>query len=140
MYNIFYAIFAIPVGLFYDKIGRKRIITLGYFLFTITTFGFAYFKTLPALIVLFGFYGIVYALVEGNQRAFISDLATRKVRATALVFFYTTTGILTLISSLLAGFLWHHISPEATFIFGGCISFIAGILFFAFRNIFPKKV
>ena len=143
LYNIFYAIFAIPLGMLYDKIGRKKVIISGYLLFCFTTLGFAFAKTLPAFIALFILYGIFYATIEGNQRAYVADLAHKELKSTALGTFYTITGSLTLCSSLIAGFLWRYINSKAVFIFGSTTSLLAIILFLVFyqtlkRN--PKSI
>lgn len=136
LFNVFYVIFAVPFGTLSDKIGRKKVIASGYLLFSLTSLGFALFNSLSALIVLFALYGIVYAMVEGNQKAFVSDLSTEELRTTALGTFHTATGLVALPASLIAGLLWESISPNATFIYGSVISIISVILFITFsRNI-----
>jgi len=133
LFNIFYAVFAIPFGALSDKIGRKKVITFGYLLFSLTCLGFAFFNSLAAFIVLFALYGIVYAIVDGNQRAFVSDLSTEKLRATALGTFHTATGLVALPASLIAGFLW-QITPTITFIYGSILSMASVLLFLIFKN------
>ncbi|MBD3231190.1 MFS transporter [Candidatus Dependentiae bacterium] len=138
LYNIFYALFAIPVGIFYDKIGRKRIINLGYFLFSLICLGFIFAKTLPMFIFLFILYGMAYASIETNQRTYVADLSSKTTRGTALGMFYTLTGFLTLLSSIVAGILWQKINSTAPFIFGFITSSLAVILFFACAKKFKK--
>ncbi len=133
LFNIFYAVFAIPFGALSDKIGRKKVIIFGYLLFSLTCLGFAFFNSLAAFIVLFALYGIVYAIVDGNQRAFVSDLSTEKLRATALGTFHTATGLVALPASLIAGFLW-QITPTITFIYGSILSMASVLLFLIFKN------
>ncbi|KAA0000091.1 MAG: MFS transporter [Thermoplasmata archaeon] len=133
LFNIFYALFAIPFGKLSDKIGRKKVIGFGYLLFSLTSLGFAFFNSLMAFIILFALYGIVYAIVDGNQRAYVSDLSPERLRATALGTFHTVIGLASLPSSLIAGFLW-QINPSATFIYGAAIS-----IFSAISIIFLKK-
>ncbi len=133
LFNIFYAVFAIPFGALSDKIGRKKVITFGYLLFSLTCLGFAFFNSLAAFIVLFALYGVVYAIVDGNQRAFVSDLSTEKLRATALGTFHTATGLVALPASLIAGFLW-QITPTITFIYGSILSMASVLLFLIFKN------
>ncbi|RLI75184.1 MFS transporter, partial [Archaeoglobales archaeon] len=128
LFNIFYAAFAIPFGILSDKIGREKVIALGYLLFSITTLGFAFFDSMLAFVVLFALYGVVFAIIDGNQRAFVSDLSTKELRATALGTYHTTVGLLALPSSLIAGFLW-QISPTATLLFGSVVSFVSVVLF-----------
>lgn len=136
LFNSFYALLAIPFGTLSDRIGRSKVLIFGYFLFSVTCLGFAFFDSLAAFIVLFPLYGVVYAMIDGNQRAFVSDLSTEELRATALGSFHTVIGLVALPASLTAGILWQVISPNATFIYGSVISFIAVILFLIFRDYF----
>jgi MFS family permease len=128
LFNIFYTIFSIPFGILADKIGRKKVILLGYFLFSLTCLGFAFFNSLPAFILLFALYGIVHAILEGNQRAFVSDLSKKELRGTALGTFHTSIGLITLPAGLIAGVLWQNIAPRATFIFGTITSLLSALL------------
>jgi len=137
LFNIFYAVFAVPFGRLSDKIGRKKVIVFGYLLFSLTSLGFAFFNSLTAFMVLFALYGMVYAIVDGNQRAYISDLASEELRATALGTFHTTIGLTALPASLIAGFLW-QINPSIAFIYGAVISIISVVLFIVFKNYFRE--
>lgn len=136
LFNIFYAAFAIPFGALSDKIGRGKVIIFGYLLFSLTSLGFVFFNSLIAFIVLFALYGIVYAIIDGNQRAYVSDLSSQELRATALGTFHTTIGLIALPASLIAGFLWQNIAPNITFIYGSVVSIISVVLFIVFRNYF----
>ncbi|HEX55463.1 MAG: MFS transporter [Candidatus Altiarchaeales archaeon] len=124
LFKTFKVMFSIPFGIISDRIGRKRIIILGYALFSFTCLGFAYLNSLLAFLILFSVYGIADAIIDGNQRAYVSDLSKERVRSTALGTFHTVNGIMTLPSSVIAGFLW-NISHEMTFIYGGIMSLIA---------------
>ena len=130
LFNISYAVLAIPFGTLSDRIGKRRVLIAGYLLFSVTCLGFACFDSLSAFLVLFPLYGVVYAMVDGNQRAFISDLSTADLRATALGTFHTMIGIMTLPASLVAGLLW-NITPthSVTFLFGSAVSVVAALLF-----------
>lgn len=135
LFNIFYASFSVPFGELSDKVGRKKVIVLGYFLFSLTSLGFVFSNSLAGFIVLFTLYGVVYAIVDGNQRAFVSDLSSEKLRATSLGAFHTTIGLAALPASLIAGFLW-QITPTMTFVYGAVVSMVSVVLFIAFRNYF----
>jgi MFS family permease len=133
LFNIFYAGFAIPFGSLSDRIGREKVIILGYLLFSLSSFGFAYFHSVPAFVILFALYGIAYAAIEGNQRAYASDLAPVQLKATALGAFHTTIGLMALPASIIAGFLWQA-APGITFIYGGTVSLASIALFVALAN------
>jgi len=137
LFNIFYAVFAIPFGELSDKIGKRKVIIFGYLLFSLTVLGFIFFNSLIAFIVLFALYGLVYSIIEGNQRAYVSDLSSEKLRATALGTFHTTIGLLALPSSLIAGFLW-QINSNITFIYGAVVSIISVILFIILKDYFKE--
>jgi len=141
LFNSFYAVLAIPFGTLSDRIGREKVLIFGYFLFSLTCLGFAFSDSLAVFLVLFPLYGVVYAMVEGNQRAFVSDLSTEDLRATALGTFHTLIGMITLPASLIAGFLWtitpsHWPTHCLTFLFGFSVSIISVILFLALRKYF----
>ncbi len=133
LFNIFYALFAIPFGNLSDRLGRKKVLLFGYFLFALTCLGFALANSLKAFLFLFPLYGLVYAIIDGNQRAFVSDLAQDKLRATSLGTFHTATGLATLPASLIAGFLWRF-NPSATFIYGMLVSGLASVLLIVFKK------
>ncbi|WP_292459792.1 MFS transporter [Methanothermococcus sp.] len=99
------------------------------FLYALTSFGFAYFHSLNWFILLFALYGISYAIIQGNQRAYVSDLSSDEIRGTALGTFHTVVGLISLPSSLIAGYLW-QINPKITFIYGGIVAFISGAVFY----------
>jgi len=139
LFNIFYAGFAIPLGAASDKIGREKVIILGYLLFSLTSLGFAFLTSLPALIILFALYGISYAAVDGNQRAFVSDLSSPQLKATALGTFHAATGLIAMPANLIAGLLWQKIAPNLTFIYGSILGFISVVLFIALRNYFNTQ-
>ena len=131
LFNVFYASFSIPFGNLSDRIGKKNVLILGYLLFSVTSFGFAFFNSLVAFIILFALYGIVYAIVDANQRAYISDLACEDTKAIALGTFHTVIGLVALPASLIAGFLWQVFGHYVVFLYASLMSIIAVVFFIA---------
>jgi MFS family permease len=125
LFNLVYALLAMPIGIWSDRVGRRKVLALGYALFALTALGFAFVTNLAGLIALFALYGLVYALVDGSERAFVSDLSPGILRGSSLGIYYGAVGVAAILSSLLAGALWAWWGAEATFIFGAGASALA---------------
>jgi len=132
MFNIVYSIFAAPLGILSDRIGREKVIVFGYSLFAVTAAGFAFFDSPAAFVVLFALYGVYQAAIDGTQRALVADLAHERLKATALGTFHTATGLAALPGGLLAGFLWERFSPRVTFLYGAALGLFSVLLFIGF--------
>lgn len=133
LFNIFYASFAIPFGKLSDKIGRKKVLFLGYTIFALTAAGFAFLQSILAYIFLFAFYGIANAIIDSNQRAFVSDLSQTNMQGTGLGAYYTVTGLVALPASIIAGAIWKF-SPQSTFLYCATCSAIAAIFLLVARK------
>jgi MFS family permease len=120
-------------GSFSDKIGRKKILLSGFILYSFVygSFGFISKSNVNYLWFFWIIYGVYYALTEGVEKAFISDLAPQGSKATALGFSQTITGIGLFFASIIAGFLF-TLSPALPFIFGSFTSAISFIIVFIF--------
>ena len=129
LFNVFYSAFAVPFGILSDRIGRRKVLITGYALFGVTALGFAAFSSFYAFIGLFALYGMVNAIVDGNQRAFVSDLSGKEQRATALGTYHTAVGLVALPASLIAGGLYEGVGPRAAFIYGAVLGLAAAVVF-----------
>jgi MFS family permease len=131
MFNLIYALAAIPAGVLSDKIGRRKLIIVGWLVYAAVFVGFAVANAPWHVWLLFAGYGIYYGLVEGVSRAFVADLVPAEKRGTAFGWYYGVLSIALLPASLIAGWMWSAVSPAATFYFGAGLAFIAalGILF-----------
>lgn len=127
LFNLVYAALAMPVGIWSDRVGRRKVLALGYALFALTALGFALVTSLAGLIALFALYGLVYALVDGSERAYVSDLSSVSLRGSSLGLYYGAIGVAAIISSILAGALWAWWGAEATFLFGAGAAALAAI-------------
>jgi len=125
--NVAYAGLAIPAGVLSDRIGRRKVLFMGYGLFAITCLGLALARGWPELILLFALYGGFRALTDGPQRALVSDLVPAEVRGTALGAFHTATGLAALPASLVGGVLW-QMAPRWTFLYGAVLGLTAAVL------------
>ncbi len=124
MFNISYALFSIYFGKLSDRDGRKHVLLIGYALFVIVSTAFIFTTSLGVVALLFILYGIVYAITQPIQKAYIAD-NTKRHKGTAFGFYYLITGVVNVIGGLLAGIFW-DISPQSMF---GYISVVALISF-----------
>jgi MFS family permease len=127
-FNAVYSLLSGPLGSLSDRIGRRRLMLTGWIIYGLVYLGFALSHTGAQIWVLFGFYGIYYALTEGVAKAFVADIVPQEQRGTAYGLFNAAIGFAALPASFIAGILWQTISPAAPFVFGASLSIIAGIL------------
>jgi len=87
LYLVFTAVaslMSLPFGKLADKLSRKAVLILSYFLWGLTCLGFIHIKSYTGIVLLFVLYGLHYAAIEPVQRAFVSELSPTKYRATGL--------------------------------------------------------
>jgi len=122
-----YAAVSLPAGILSDKLGRRRIITLGWLIYALVYLGFAVVSSLWQVWLLFAIYGVYYGMVEGAARAFVADLVPPEKRGSAYGLYHGVVAISLLLASLIAGWLWDTVSPAAPFFFGAGLAFLAMI-------------
>ena len=125
VFNIAYAATSLPAGMLSDRLGRRRVITLGWFIYALVYLGFALASEMWQVWLLFALYGVYYGIVEGVARAFVADLVPEEKRGTAYGLYHGVVGLTLLPASLIAGWLWQAYSPAAPFYFGAGLAFVA---------------
>jgi MFS family permease len=118
-----------PLGSLSDRIGRRKLILIGWTIYGLVYLGFALSHTGTQIWLLFGIYGSYYALTEGVAKALVADYVPQEQRGTAYGLFNAAIGLTALPASVIAGILWQTINPAAPFIFGASLSLFAGFLF-----------
>jgi MFS family permease len=108
-FNAIYSILSGPAGALSDRIGRRRLILSGWLVYGLIYLGFALAQTGAAVWVLFGLYGVFYALTEGSAKALVADLVPDQKRGTAYGLYSAAIGLAALPASVIAGILWQGI-------------------------------
>lgn len=134
LFNIAAVVASPLIGKLGDRIGRARILMLGYAIYLAMSLGFAFATTQWQIIVLFIAFGVFYAIDEGQSKAFIADIELER-RASAIGVYNFVTGLIYLPASLIAGALW-LIYPASPFFVAACLT-LGALLTFAFSR--PDK-
>lgn len=142
MYMIFNAVsvlLAIPIGKLSDRIGREKLIILGFLVYAIVYYFFGRYNSINIFIFLFMLYGFYSALTDGSQKAMISDIVSKDLNGTGFGIYHAVLGITLLPASLIAGLLYDKVNSNAPFYFGSVMALIATILMIIFTVLDKRK-
>ncbi len=132
MFNLTCVIAAPLLGRLGDRIGRSRVLLLGYAIYLAINLGAIWVTTPAQMAWLFAVYGCFYAIDDAQSKAFIVDLEPDR-SASAVGIYNFVTGCLYLPASLLAGLLWTQ-DPAWVFALAATLSMAA---MFAFLHAKP---
>lgn len=139
IFNTVSVMLAIPIGKLSDKIGREKLIIIGFLVYAIVYYFFGRSNSMGVYIFLFMLYGFYSALTDGSQKAMISDIVSNDLKGTGFGIYHAVLGITLLPASLIAGLLYDKINSNAPFYFGSIMAFIATVLMIIFTILDKKK-
>ncbi len=138
---VFYLIFSVvaslmslPFGRLADKVGRKKVLLLSYVFWGALCWGVIYIGSLTGLVFLFVLYGLHKGAAEPAQRAFVSELAPEKYRASVLGVYQLVVGLFALPASLIAGILWTYLGALMPFYFSFVLTCLATLMLLFVRE------
>lgn len=135
IFNLAYSVLAYPVGLLGDKIGKQKVLVIGYALFSATCLGFSQAGSLWQASTLFLAYGLFQAVSETIQRAMVPDFVSSQMRGSAFGVFHMSVGLAAFPASLIAGSLWQLYGSPTAFLVSAAIGLIScASLALAFRD------
>jgi MFS family permease len=132
------AVFSTPLGALSDRIGRKRVIQIGWGIYAFVYLCFALLDRLPggwqiaATLALFAVYALYYAFSEGAEKAFVADLTGPELRGSAFGLYNLAVGLGALPASVLFGALYKAFGAAAAFGTGAAIAFMSMALLAVF--------
>lgn len=139
IFNTVSVLLAIPIGKLSDRIGREKLIIIGFLLYAIVYYFFGRFNSINIFIFLFMLYGFYSALTDGIQKAMISDIVSKDLKGTGFGIYHAVLGITLLPASLIAGLLYDKVNSNAPFYFGSVMALIATILMIIFTVLDKRK-
>lgn len=130
--NLVAVLAAIPVGSLSDRVGKERILIIGFLIYTIVYFGFGKATDRLMITFLFAFYGLYSASTDSIQKAFVTDIIDKNKKGTGLGIYNALLGITLLPASLIAGTLYDKVNSRIPFYFGAAMAALAAILMAVF--------
>lgn len=141
LFNFIYASASIPLGSLSDRIGREKVILLGWGTYALSYLGFALANQNYHIWLFFSLYGIYFATTEGVTKALIADMVPSAHRGKAYGIYNTVIGLITLPASFIAGILWDLFTPASPFYFGAGAAILASLLLFVFvKAYYPVRL
>jgi MFS family permease len=134
-FNLVAALASYPAGYLSDKFGRKGMLLACFLVFLAVYAGFGMTTNVPAIRVLFVFYGLFQGIFRAVGKTLATDFVPGDLRASAVGWYTATVGITGLVASIVGGELWERIDPAATFYFGAAFALLGS---FALVVLVPK--
>lgn len=136
--NVVSVFAAIPVGTLSDRVGKEKILVIGFMIYAVVYYGFGITTSTGAIVALFALYGLYSAATDGIQKAFISDMIDANKKGTGLGIYNALLGITLLPASLIAGFLYDKINSSVPFYFGAATAAVSALLMLLYSRRYRK--
>jgi len=126
--NLVYVALSPPVGALSDRLGRRKVLLTGWFIYAAVYLALAAADESWQLWPIVASYGVYYAATEGVGKAFVADLVPSPQRGTAYGTYHAAIGLAALPASVAAGIAWEAFGPPAAFVLGAILAGAAGII------------
>lgn len=127
--SLAYALTSYPVGALSDRIGRRGLLAAGLAVLLVADLMLGFGTTIGAVFVGVALWGLHMGLTQGLLSAMVADTAPTDMRGAAFGVFSLLSGVVVLIASVLAGYLWDTQGSWATFMAGAAFTAVAMMLF-----------
>ncbi len=129
--NLVYTLGAYPAGAWSDQASPARLLLWGLAALIAADLALAFAPGLTGAFVGIALWGAHMALTQGLLAKLVAQHAPADLRGSAFGMFNLATGVAMLAASVVAGLLWQHIGPAATFAAGaGFAALAASVIVF----------
>ena len=132
--NIAYSLTAWPAGVLSDRAGRSGVLMAGFAFLVIADLILAFGATIPLTLLGVLFWGLHMGFTQGILASIVADSAPPELRGSAFGFYNLALGIGMLAASVIAGALWDHHGPRATFLAGAAFTILSFIGYLIARS------
>jgi len=123
--NVAHTAIAIPAGVLSDRIGKEKVMILGYGIFFSTALLFLLPATVYVALLVAVMYGAYFGVVETVQRALIPDYVGENLKGTAYGIYYLVVGSAFFVSNAVVGSLWEYFGSSLASTYSITLSAIA---------------
>ncbi|MDF2736472.1 MAG: hypothetical protein K0S93_328 [Nitrososphaeraceae archaeon] len=134
--NITHTAIGIPAGILSDRIGKEKVLMIGFLLFVISVL-LMYFSEKNNMIYIISIpliYGLYIGVSETVQRALISKYVSEQNRGTAFGFYGLIIGVCLLIGNITFGFLWDNYDISIALLYSLTLATLAIVFLFRFKK------
>jgi MFS family permease len=123
--NVTYALSAYPAGIAADRMSGRTLLAFGLGALIAADLVLAAAAGTGGFFAGVALWGLHMGLTQGLLATLVAGSAPADLRGTAFGVFNLATGIVLLLASVVAGLLWSHLGPVATFLAGAIFTAIA---------------
>lgn len=126
------AVLSMRGGILSDRMGRRALIVAGWLVYAAVYAGFAFSRSMYALIGCFLIYAVYASATEGTEKALIADITPKDLHATAYGWLAAVQGFGALAAGVFFGLLWQQFGAPVAFMTGAALALTAaGLLAFS---------
>ena len=114
-------------GALADRVARTRLIAAGWGVYALSYLGMGFASAAWHIWALFVVYGVYYGLTEPSEKALVKDIAVREAQGRAFGLYHFTVGVSAIPASVLTGWVWQAVSPQAALALGAAIAGAASL-------------
>lgn len=112
--NVAHTAVALPAGILSDRIGKERVLSMGYGIFLVTVLVLLVAPpSIPSAFLVAIIFGVYVGIVETVQRALVPSYAASSLRGTAYGLYYLVVGSAFFVANTVVGILWEQFSSSA---------------------------